>query len=253
MARSQGPEARERDGIVPAPLVSVILPVFDGGRFLEAAIRSVYEQEACRIELIVIDDGSTDNSAEIGRTVAPDACIIRQENAGPAAARNRGLAAAGGDYISFIDSDDEWPRKKLDRQLRVLADDESVDVTLGMTRCLLPDGAPAQTRLYFQLGCALYRRSAFERVGGFEESYLFSDDIDWFTRAREAGLRLKVTEDVTLHYRLHENNLTRGTDVHDLGYLSLVKRSLDRRRVAAREAVSLPHLFTLRDRSGRRE
>ncbi|HUF08091.1 MAG TPA: glycosyltransferase family A protein [Rhodothermales bacterium] len=213
-----------------APLVSVILPVFNGERFLAAAIRSVYEQDAGPIELIVIDDGSTDGSLEVIRAAAPDARVIRQENSGPAAARNSGLAEARGDYFAFIDADDMWPPGKLERQFGVLVEDHGADMTLGRTRCILPDGTLAEPRFFMQLGCGLYYRRAFERAGGFDGTLRFSEDIDWFTRAREAGLQLRVTEDVALHYRLHEGNLTRGTDVHDLGYLPLVKRSLDRRR-----------------------
>ncbi len=224
-------------------LVSVILPVFNGERFLEEAIRSVYAQDTDPIELLVIDDGSTDSSSEIVRTVAPDARVIEQENAGPAAARNRGLSEASGEYLAFIDADDLWTPNKLSRQLRLLTDDEAVDMTLGLTRCVLPDGTLTEPRLFMQLGCGLYRRRAFQHIGGFDSALRFSEDLDWFTRAREAGMQLKITKDVTLHYRLHENNLTRGTDVYELGYLQLVKRSLDRRRARVGSgSIELPPL-----------
>lgn len=243
MAHSEGRKPRRSNSVVPMPLVSVVLPVFNGARFLEAAIRSVYSQDCCPIELIVVDDGSTDSSAEIVRAVAPESVLIRQENAGPAAARNTGLAVARADYYAFIDADDVWPPNKLDRQLCVLVDDEGPDVTLGLTRCLLPDETLAEPRFFMQLGCGLYRRRAFERIGRFDAAIQPSEDIDWFTRAREAGLKFSVTEDVTLHYRLHEDNLTRGTDAHDLGHVRIVKRSLDRRRARARTGpIELPPL-----------
>lgn len=243
MARAQGSEIHERRRVVQRVLVSVILPVFNGERFLEEAIRSVYAQDGAPIELLVIDDGSTDSSSEIVGTVAPDARVIEQENTGPAAARNRGLSEARGEYLAFIDADDVWAPNKLSRQLHDLVDDETVDMTLSMTRCIHPDGTLAAPRFFMQFGCGLYRRRAFERVGGFDESLRFSEDLDWFARAREIGLRLSVTEDVTLHYRLHEDNLTRGTDVHDLGYLQLIKRSLDRRRArGGTETIEMPPL-----------
>lgn len=228
---------------MPMPLVSVVLPVFNGARFLGEAIRSVVGQDYRLVELIVVDDGSTDGSAEIVRTVAPESVLIQQENAGPSAARNSGLAIARGDYLAFIDADDVWPPGKILRQLHVLINEEAADVTLGLTRCLLSDGTLSEPRFFMQLGCGLYHREAFERVGRFDAAVQRSEDIEWFTRAREAGLKFRVTEDVTLYYRLHEDNLTRGTDAADLGYVRIMKQSLDRRRARAGTGpIELPPL-----------
>ena len=233
------------------PLLSVILPVYNGEKFLADALRSILLQDACPLEIIVVDDGSTDRTPDIALAFGTDVRYIRQSNAGPAAARNTGLAEARGDYLGFIDADDIWPESKVESQLGVLAEDQQLDAVLGMTKSILPNGRLGEARFFMQIGCGLYRRAAFDNVGGFDSTLPFSEDIDWFTRAREAGLRLQVTKDVTLHYRLHEHNSTRGTNVYDLGYLRIIKRSLDRRRSrAGGEPIDLAPLTFVSGRQG---
>ena len=100
--------------------VSVIIPAFNAEAHLGKCLSSIASQACdCRIEMIVIDDGSTDDTARIARSF-PDVTLIQQQNQGPAAARNRGLEAATGELIAFLDSDDLWPAGKLEEQLRIL-------------------------------------------------------------------------------------------------------------------------------------
>src|SRR5581483_4857500 len=100
-----------------APLVSVVVPVYNGAKYLRQALDSALGQTYPRLQLVIVDDGSTDSSAEIIASYGPRLCSIRQANAGVACARNAGIRAAAGDLIAFLDQDDWWLPEKVDRQV----------------------------------------------------------------------------------------------------------------------------------------
>ena len=126
-----------------SPMVSVVIPVFDaGGRLLEA-IASVERQRYEPLEIVVVDDGSTDDTPALIESLGPRVRALRQPNAGPAAARNRGLAAARGELFAFLDADDLWPDRKLQRQVAALATAPDVDVVLGRVSYLPESGGVA--------------------------------------------------------------------------------------------------------------
>ena len=225
------------------PLVSVIIPVLDGERFIKEAVANVFSQLYPALELIVIDDGSTDRTAEIIAQLPCDIRYLKQDNGGPASARNRGIRDASGDLIAFLDVDDLWP----EGTLRVLVDELSrepkADVVHGYAQvmCRNPEtgtyeyiGNPKEAFPYY-VGAGVYRKSVFATVGLFDTTLMFSEDSDWFTRAREFGVRIKRIEDVTLLVRRHGRNMTQGKDLVELNTLRLFKKALDRKR--AREAI----------------
>ncbi len=236
----------------PQRLVSVIIPVFNGETHLVDAVDSIRRQEYASVELIVVDDGSSDDTAGAVRRLPQDGLrYVYQENGGPSRARNRGLALAQGDVIGFLDADDAWPPCRLRRQLAVLDRESSIDVVLGQTQLLRPSAGDA-TRSRFEKdgppivflspNAALFRRRVFERVGGFDEALRYAEDIDWFMRARELDVPLAVEHDVAWLYRRHERNMTRGRSMRELRVLDVLKRSLDRRRQGGRGAAPLPTL-----------
>jgi len=215
------------------PRLSVIVPVYEMGRYLPEAIASIEAQGVDDVEIIVVDDGSTDETPQVVATLGDRVVAIRQDNAGPAAARNRGLAVARGDLIAFLDADDLWPEGKLELQVGRLDGDPELDAVLGRIQFVaLEDGVvpevefedpDAQTATHVHLGSGVYRRRAFDRIGGFDESLRFSEDVDWFMRAREAGLKIAIVADVTLVYRLHGSNMTRELRPADLRLVSVLK------------------------------
>lgn len=221
------------------PLLSVIIPVWNGEPFLAGAVASVVNQGWPALEILIVDDGSTDRTRDVAAALqAPIRCLA-QSNAGPAAARNRGLAEARGDLIAFLDVDDLWSPDKTAIQAALLARDPAAGIAQGYTQVVRCSTAPDGTwhdepclapYLAHSLGAALVRAAVFRRVGLLDEGQRYCDDVDWFLRAAECGIRKVVHRDVVQLYRRHGQNLTRRRDLDRHYLLRALKRSLDRRR-----------------------
>lgn len=231
------------DGEVVAatPLVTVIIPVFNGARFLSGAIDNVLRQNYPAVEIIVVDDGSSDDIEDVVRRLPVDVRFFRQKNSGAGSARNRGVKDASGDFIAFLDVDDLWPEANLECLVGALQRDENLDIVQGyaqlMTLSPTTDryeyvGNPKESFPYY-IGAALYRRRAFEKVGLFDTELQFAEDTDWFNRAREHRLLLERLDQVTLFVRRHGNNMTHGKSLVELNTLRVFKKALDRRRSTA--------------------
>jgi len=203
-----------------ASVATVVVPVHDGERFLAGALRSIDDQ-ALDLEVIVVDDGSTDASAAIADRLG--VTCLRQEQAGPSAARNAGLAAATSDLVAFLDCDDEIPPGTLARQVDRLAAAPDVDVVMGMQRYEVVGGADLPDwAVTDRVGTSdevarplvftgLFRRAVFDRVGVFDEELRLCEDVDWLMRANEAGVPVEVDETVARVRRIHGANLTYDT------------------------------------------
>jgi len=234
-----------------AALVSVVIPVFNGERFLREAVQSVLDQKYSSLEIIIVDDGSTDGTATVASNLHGPVRYLRQANKGPGAARNRGIENAQGSLIAFTDADDLWPAGKLELQLPYLMTDATIEIVMGRIQQVLLSGTVsgptkadeiAEPAFSVNLGSAIIRRSVFDRVGLFDETMRYSEDVDWFMRAREGGAAIMTIDAVTLFYRQHEENMTRGKSPSELNVLKALKRSLDRRRAASGLASALPTL-----------
>ncbi|MCC7274917.1 MAG: glycosyltransferase family 2 protein [Alphaproteobacteria bacterium] len=193
-----------------APQVSVVIPVHDAGALLADALASVARQGMPELEVLVIDDGSHDAPERWVESSRLPVRLIRQENGGPSAARNVGIAACRGRYVAFLDADDIWPRRAL-AGLRARIDaDGGADVVQGHVRRFRAAGAHevawpftivGPPRLGFNVGSALFRREVFNRIGPFDETMRTGEDVDIWVKVREAGLRHAVLADTTLLYR----------------------------------------------------
>jgi|SoiMetStandDraft_5_1073268.scaffolds.fasta_scaffold118172_2 glycosyltransferase involved in cell wall biosynthesis len=221
-------------------LVTVMITVFDGAAYLAEAIESVLAQTYPAVELIVLDDGSTDASGDIARSFGSALRYERQENAGMGGARNSAVALASGHYFSFLDSDDRFRSDKIERQVEILDADPSVDMVFGhMTEFVSPDVDESSAALLREPvhdvpwrtpNLMLVRREAYERVGPFSTTLRVGIGVDWYARATEHGLNESVPPHIVLERRLHAgNNGIRQRDAR-LQYLSVLKASLDRKR-----------------------
>jgi glycosyltransferase involved in cell wall biosynthesis len=235
------------------PLVSVIIPAYNAAHFLPSAIESVRWQEYEPIEILIVDDGSTDNTEEVVGGLGDNIRYFRQENSGPSAARNRAISEARGEFIGFLDADDQWPRQKLSLQLGRFYAEPDLEVVLGRIQFIALPGrelpkiefeGPDNSLTHVHLGSGLYRRSAIDRVGPFNESLRFCEDVDWFLRAREAGLPMRILQPITLLYRLHSDNMTMDRESSFRGTAVVLKHSLDRRRKQDGTAKPLPRWFS---------
>jgi glycosyltransferase involved in cell wall biosynthesis len=232
----------------PAPRVSVVMPLFNARPYLAETIASLRAQAWPDLELLVIDDGSTDGSFEAMAELCPEAVLWRQANQGPSVARNAGIARATGKYLTFLDADDLWPEGKLARQVARLEAEPELEATLGYIRLFTDEasaagggaGGGALTRAWgrpfflFLLGGMVCRRELMlpGGVGGFDaERFPFrGEDTDWFFRAWESGRKMEIREEAELHYRRRPGSLTENSDDTKRSFPGLVMTSLRRRR-----------------------
>lgn len=220
------------------PVLSVVMPVFNGSAWLAESLDSIRRQDVAGLELIVVDDGSADGSGELARRLFPGVRLLVQENRGAAAARNRGLAAAQAGIVGFLDHDDVWPDGSLRLRLEALQTSPGALFALGRTR-FLGAGAEHEPWISPNLGAGLYRRELFSHAGGLNEECRLIEDVDWFLRIREAGLPYVTLPCVTLHYRRGTGGVTHGGSWRDPELLATLRRSLARRREAADHASEL--------------
>jgi glycosyltransferase involved in cell wall biosynthesis len=221
------------------PLISVIIPVYNGDRYLAEAIESVLAQNYHPIEIIVIDDGSTDNTRQVAESLKKYIHYIYQPNRGAAAARNTGLKIAAGDLIAFLDADDIWNVTKLKIQTNIFTENPVVEIVSGYLQTIYlkentnepPEfehhGAPTMSA---QLGASLFRKSVFERVGLFDEELQQAEDLDWFMRAEELRVSIEVHVETVIFYRRHDRNITNQISSSNQYFVRVLKKSLDRRR-----------------------
>jgi glycosyltransferase involved in cell wall biosynthesis len=197
MRRWRGEVGKMKDRI-STPRVSVIIPTFDRGWCLREAVDSALAQEFTNFELIVVDDGSADGTAELLEAYRPKVRLLRQANRGVSAARNRGIAAACGDLIAFLDSDDLWLPKKLSTQVEffrahpeaLIAQTEETWVRNGRRvnsgkRHRKRSGMIFEPSLDLCLvspSAVMVRRELFDRVGLFDEGLPACEDYDLWLR-----------------------------------------------------------------------
>lgn len=210
--------------------LSVIMPLYNCEQWVEESVRSVIENADGLLELIVVDDGSTDRSAEIVAAIDGPIKLISQENAGPAAARNTGLKAASGELIGFLDADDIWTGGAPDPRRAELAN--GCDCVIG--RAQIFTGDPPRdfsTPLYTVLLCTiLMRREVVDRVGWFDDARVPAEDVDWVMRLRELDVKLGRVDDVVARYRLlRQGSLTSNRDVSRGALVGALRESLVRR------------------------
>jgi glycosyltransferase involved in cell wall biosynthesis len=224
----------------PDALVSVVIPVHDGEKYLADAVRSALAQRYRPIEVLIIDDGSTDRSAEIATSFGAPVRVHRQANQGIGGALNTGVALARGELFAFLDGDDLWTEDKLDVQMAALASEPTLEAVLGQVVHFFGPELPAATRARIVLppstgpghlhGALLIRRAAFARIGAFRMDLRVGQFVDWFARAREAGLRTRMLPDLVLRRRVHPGSMSLSDSSHRSDFARVARGALERRR-----------------------
>ena len=224
-------------------LVSVVIPVRDGARYLAEAIESVLAQVDVAVDVVVVDDGSTDSSAAVAAAYAPEVRIVACAGAGPAAARNAGIREARGTDVAFLDADDVMAPRSLSSRVEAAAAAASrPDLVWGRLRCFVSPELDAREAARIVCpreplparlaGGLLLRRSTFDTVGPMPTDLRVGELIAWAGRAYELGLTELDIPDVVVHRRLHQTNMGRTDRAARGDYARLLKQMLDRRRRA---------------------
>ena len=246
------------------PRVSVIIAVYNGEKFLREAIESALAQTYPCVEIIAVNDGSTDRSAEILKSYEPRIRVFHQENAGQAAARNLAISKSSGDWIGLLDQDDLWDAEKLERQLAASTENDDVlfsdlrhiDENGHVTReaCReLPNGASRDLLSIISdsrghILTTLIRRRAVERVGGFDRANRFgTDDYQLWLRLAATGHTFRYLDDVLASYRLHGLNTSLNVRRMRLGDIYALERTRHEYSQAFRSAERRAYHARLRE------
>ncbi len=215
--------------------ISVIIPVYNGERYLSEAIESVFVQTLPPDQLIVVDDGSTDDSAATARSLG--ATVLRYEHGGTGAALNQGIAAAHGSVIAFLDADDLWPSDRCALLVTALQEQRTIDAVHGrLDEFISPElGAGDRARLRepntgvrSTLPTAMMiRRRALDAVGPFAEDLIVGTVLEWASRLSRSGADLSEIDAVVLRRRLHLDNSSMRHKQHLSTYARILKQHLD--------------------------
>ena len=217
--------------------ISVIIPAFNAVRHLAQAVASIYAQQYQDLDILVVDDGSTDGTVELAAQLA-GVRTLRQIHGGPAAARNRGIQEAQGEWLAFLDADDLWSQGKVAAQVAAFEEDPRIDLVAGRVEEFY-EVSPSEVRTQrrsgdraYTIGALLARRESFLKVGLLDPTLRFGEFIDWRSRALAMGLVEHVLDRVVLRRRIHAHNTTRLAQDFKDHYLATIRAHLRRQRSA---------------------
>jgi glycosyltransferase involved in cell wall biosynthesis len=221
------------------PMVSVIIAVRNGERFLRSAIESVLAQTYRPFEIAVIDGHSDDQTAAIAGSF-PEARVVPQAGRGVADAYNLGIESAKTDFIAFLSYDDLWTPDKLSVQMSYLIAHPEIAYTIARIKFFLEDekSIPAGFRPELLEGdhigrimeTLVARKQVFDLVGKFDTSLSTAEDVDWYSRAADKGVPMAIMPYVLLHKRVHDANLSIQTLTNNQNLLKTLRRSIERKR-----------------------
>lgn len=220
-------------------LISVIVPVYNREHYLAETLNSVFAQTYSPIEVIVIDDGSIDDSARIAQSY-PSVRHFYQSNQRPAIARNVGIAASRGEFIAFLDADDTWKPEKLRLQVEYLTQHPEVGILATKvyqyfdSTVEIPTGFRAERLLGEQPGMLpstlMVRKAVFEQIGGFSPEWVLSEDTEWLCRAKDSKVEMAMLPEVLAMRRLHNSSISlQMISTSSSRLLKILKGSIDRR------------------------
>jgi len=229
------------------PTISCIVPVYNGERFLSEALDSILGQTYRKLEVIVVNDGSTDRTESVARQYGARIRYHRQSNTGPPAARDEGVRISNGELVAFLDADDLWYPEKLERQLARFQARPELDLCFTHAKHFwvaemkeeekrFQNHRLSQTLPAYLTQSILVRRELFQTVGTFNTGLKFADAMDWFLRAVHQGAVMELLPDALLYRRMHQKNCSMESGTRQMtpefeeALLKVVRDSLIRRR-----------------------
>jgi glycosyltransferase involved in cell wall biosynthesis len=215
------------------PLVTAFMPVWNAEEFLAPALDSLLAQDYEPYEIVVCDDGSTDATAEILASY-DTVRVVRQAHRGRAAACNAAVRASRGEFLTAFDGDDLWPANRLMLQATHLLEHPQVGCVLGRQQWMNPPPWLGRDQVFGDLdgipiGSAMIRRSVFDAIGGFDETFRYSEDMDLLVRVREHGFEIAILPEIVLYRRFHGDQMT-ATPPDTLPLLRSLRQKLERHR-----------------------
>ena len=220
--------------------VSVIITVYNTERYVREAIESVFNQTILPAEIIVVDDGSTDQTAEISKSYEPKISYIFQDNAGPGPARNTGLKNTSGNLIAFLDGDDIWDMKKIEKQKKIFEENPEIDMVFTKMKNfhspelkpeeIIKAWGPMDEMVGHIPSSVMVKRTSFFHVGWFSSHFKIGEWVEWYAKSKEKGLNEYIIQEVLVHRRLHTSNIGIRERRSQNDYLRIVRETLKRRK-----------------------
>ncbi len=223
-------------------LVSIVIAAHNEEAFITEALQTVHAQTYKPIEVIVVDDGSEDRTAELAAT--HNVHLIQQPHLGPSTARNTGLRTAHGEYWTIFDADDLMPPQRIENQVAHLQHHPHHQIVLGLTTAFVTPGEPRPPHYNPTwdngpfpacAGTLFARRSVLEAVGYYDETISLAYDVEWLARAKDAGVVAGQIDELCLHYRIHSGNTSAQKPAVHQSMLRLLRESIHRQN-SSREA-----------------
>ncbi len=248
------------------PLISVIIPTFNRAHVLLRAVDSVLKQSYKNFELIVIDDGSTDHTDELLSSYVREGKIqyLKQENKGVSSARNFGVKSSKGDWLAFLDSDDEWLKGKLQKQVDLLGERPDLRLVHGEELWIRHGKRVNQKKIHQKFGGFIYEkclplclispsaviieRKLYEEMGGFDEEFIVCEDYDlWLkiTSLYEVGF---ISDPIIYKYGGHEDQLSHKYFAMDLWRIKAMLRILKSRTLTKEQQAATSSEITRKAR-----
>jgi glycosyltransferase involved in cell wall biosynthesis len=219
--------------------ISTIIPVYNAARYVGEAIESVLSQDFYENEIILINDGSSDNSVEVLTKYQSKARIFDRINRGPAVTLNEGINMAKGEFLTFLDADDRWLPGKLNLQLTAFQENDLLDCCFGhVQQFISPELSEEIKNKYLsqelpQPGylrqTMMVKKRSFMKAGFFDENLRTGEFIDWYLRAKSVNLKMQMLPESVTERRIHDKSMGSNHD-HDRQFASIMKQHLDRIR-----------------------
>ena len=226
------------------PKVSIIIPTYNQSQYLEEAMESVLNQTYQNIEIIIVDDGSTDNTSEVVKSFDNKIIYIPQKNKGASSARNAGIKKAQGQYVAFLDSDDMWIKNKLEKQIKFIQNNPEIGLLgtgcyqmVDINKMIYKKIFPAKNEILqkdlikynpFIQSSVIIRKDIFNDIGLYDEKFKESEDYDLWLRIAQK-YKVANIQEALVTKKYYEKGLSKDKDNKQLYFVLKAKKNAIKR------------------------